>query len=214
MQNKKSKGLTLELQAYLKEVAKLRLHLLVQLDRCEEIQTLLEQMVKWFIGNHIDQVYVFLKALRKQLGVLKAKGGAKARGLFRTISLYMLDRVLLREGLLNLAGTEEAQTLNIPDDYPGKQAEPEEEVKAIDTAGPERGGSTWEYSKVVELALEILLKSWKAWGFSKHTSPGALQSIDEWPDHALFRDTTAKVVEAIADKFPANANYKATVIRL
>ena len=204
MQNKKSNGLTLELQAYLKEVAKLRLHLLVQLDRCEEIQTLLEQMVKWFIGNHIDQVYVFLKALRKQLGVLKAKGGAKARSLFRTISLYMLDRVLLREGLLNLAGTEEAQ----------KQAEPEEEVKAIDTAGPERGGSTWEYSKVVELALEILLKSWKAWGFSKHTSPGALQSIDEWPDHALFRDTTAKVVEAIADKFPANANYKATVIRL
>ena len=161
-------------------------------------------MVKWFIGNHIDQVYVFLKALRKQLGVLKAKGGAKARGLFRTISLYMLDRVLLREGLLNLAGTEEPQ----------KQAEPEEEVKAIDTAGSARGSSTWEYSKVVELALEILLKSWKAWGFSKHTSPGALQGTDEWPDHALFRDTMAKVVEAITDKFPANANYKATVIRL
>ena len=37
VQNKESKGLTLELQAYLKEVAKLRLHLLVQLDRYEGI---------------------------------------------------------------------------------------------------------------------------------------------------------------------------------
>ena len=65
MQNKKAKVLSLELQAYLKEVAKLRLHLLVQLDRYEDIQTLLEKMVKWFIGNHIDQVYVFLKAFKK-----------------------------------------------------------------------------------------------------------------------------------------------------
>ena len=58
MQNKKSNGLTLELQAYLKEVAKLRLHLLVQLDRCEEIQTLLELAAKkhgvdpQHIGSH------------------------------------------------------------------------------------------------------------------------------------------------------------------
>ena len=65
MQNKKAKVLSLELQAYLKEVAKLRLHVLVQLDRYEDVQTLLEKMVKWFIGNHIDQVYVFLKAFKK-----------------------------------------------------------------------------------------------------------------------------------------------------
>ena len=205
VQNKQAKGLSLDLQAYLKEVAKLRLHLLVQLGEYDDIQTLLEQMVKWFIGNHIDQVYVFLKAFKKQLAVLKESRDGKVRDLLKTVSVYMLDRVLLREGLLNLEGADAAEK---------ETEETKEETKVIQATESVRTSSTWEHSKVVELALQILLKAWKAWGFGKQAAPGAAQSDSTWAGRALFRDTVVKVVEGVADKFPANANYTATAIRL
>ena len=44
----------MENQAYLKEVSKLLLYLLLQQERYGDAQALTEKIVKWFIGNHID----------------------------------------------------------------------------------------------------------------------------------------------------------------
>ena len=52
--NKREKELSLENQAYLKEVSKLLLYLLLQQQRYADAHALTEKMVKWFMGNHID----------------------------------------------------------------------------------------------------------------------------------------------------------------
>ena len=78
----------------------------------------------------------------------------------------MLDGILLRDGLLNLEGSEES-----------KQQEASTKEAKIVTVDKVRGSSrTLEHSKVVELALQILFKAWKAWGFTKRGTAGSLQS--------------------------------------
>ena len=57
--------LSTELQAYLKEVLKLRLSLLVHLRNPEKMQAILEHTISKV--NHIDQIYIFLKAYKKKL---------------------------------------------------------------------------------------------------------------------------------------------------
>ena len=77
----------------MKAACKLQLELLVQTSRTEAIQSLLENMVNI---QQNDLVYQFLKALKKQVSVLKHAQGTGPR-FYQTVAHYLLHAIVKKD---------------------------------------------------------------------------------------------------------------------
>jgi hypothetical protein len=62
--------------------------------------------------------------------------------------------------------------------------------------------SAFVYSKVVEIGLKILYKTWKA------TLPRP------WTNHSKFRKEVVRVVDLVIEQYPKNENFRAYSIKL
>lgn len=87
---------------------------------------------------------------------------------------------------------------------------PEEESKSADSIKDSVKIDTETHCKIREIALQILNKAWKAW----FELSAEARNAQNWTNNVEFRGLVIRCVDEIVERFPKNANYIATGIKL